>query len=848
MAFGIRLGGAYIDYGARTAGFDAGARRVRGELSKQRRSFGRFQSRMRSVRRDAAALGTQFISLRGALAGLGVAGAGGAVGLAVRSIAGLEDRLAAVKAVSRASAEGFGELTAQARLLGRTTRFTGADAAEGQLLLARAGFRVKEIISALPGTLRLAQVGELDMGEAALFASNTIRQFGLSAEATTRVVDVLARGSSASNTDVRQLADGLKLVAPAAVSLGLDLETTVAALGKLADAGLQATLGGTGLRQVLFKLAAPSDEAKRILAGLGVTAEDVAFRVHGLSGVLQNLRDSGLSAEQAIEVFGARGQPAFANLVKSIPQLRALEDQLRTSAGAADQMATIMDDTLVGAALRTVSAIAGFVDKLGDVSGGTRGLKDLLDDLAEAINGWTDNLETGFARARQAAELLFGVFVAWRFAPVLAGMAAAVGQAGLLGAGLTAARTAALALIGVLRTLGRLAVVFALVEGVILIIDAWEGLSRAIGRMTEDWRTWAVLAIDGVQRVFETLLSLPGVVLKAIQIAWDSFIGFVSRIPDAIAAAFAGESISDGLFGDFTERMREAWAELGEAANAVDLPDIAGAIFGDDVAARSRKTYALAGSEAGVAFMNSLRRRIEELRGSGGDAAIAAAVGGGGGGASISAAGLSGGARGVGTAIELANLGGGRGNEFISEYHLSLMREGVIEAQRLGGAFQAAKDIAVDFGQGLAGVFADVLTGIRSLGDGLKALASQIASAFFQKQFANIIGHYVPGLLAEGGPAQAGRPYIVGEEGPELFIPSQSGRVVANAGAASRGAFPGAGQGDVNITYAPVIQGGDEASVLRALAKAYPEFRDQVLAEVGINLGRPSLLRSRVRG
>ena len=36
--------------------------------------------------------------------------------------------------------------------------------------------------------------------------------------------------------------------------------------------------------------------------------------------------------------------------------------------------------------------------------------------------------------------------------------------------------------------------------------------------------------------------------------------------------------------------------------------------------------------------------------------------------------------------------------------------------------------------------------------------------------------------LAGGGPAVAGRPYVVGEQGPELFVPRQSGTVVPNGG------------------------------------------------------------------
>jgi tape measure domain-containing protein len=41
-------------------------------------------------------------------------------------------------------------------------------------------------------------------------------------------------------------------------------------------------------------------------------------------------------------------------------------------------------------------------------------------------------------------------------------------------------------------------------------------------------------------------------------------------------------------------------------------------------------------------------------------------------------------------------------------------------------------------------------------------------------------GKIIPGILQHGGPALANRPYIVGEAGPELFIPNQSGRVVSN--------------------------------------------------------------------
>jgi len=41
-------------------------------------------------------------------------------------------------------------------------------------------------------------------------------------------------------------------------------------------------------------------------------------------------------------------------------------------------------------------------------------------------------------------------------------------------------------------------------------------------------------------------------------------------------------------------------------------------------------------------------------------------------------------------------------------------------------------------------------------------------------------GSIIPGFLAQGGSAMAGMPYVVGENGPEMFVPNQSGTVIPN--------------------------------------------------------------------
>ena len=49
------------------------------------------------------------------------------------------------------------------------------------------------------------------------------------------------------------------------------------------------------------------------------------------------------------------------------------------------------------------------------------------------------------------------------------------------------------------------------------------------------------------------------------------------------------------------------------------------------------------------------------------------------------------------------------------------------------------------------------------------------------------------GAKANGGPVASGNPYIVGERGPELFVPRSNGRIVPN------GRFGGGGGGDTNV-------------------------------------------------
>ena len=179
-----------------------------------------------------------------------------------------------VRAVTGATAEQFAVLTDQAKQLGRTTSFTAKQVAEGMTSLGRAGFKPAEIQAAIPAVLNLARATGTELGQAADYAANSIRAFGLSASDTTRVADVLTATANNSAQTVDDLAESLKYAAPVAADAGESIESTSKALGVLANMGIKGSMAGTTIRQMFIRLADPG--VQKTLAGLGIAAVDAA--------------------------------------------------------------------------------------------------------------------------------------------------------------------------------------------------------------------------------------------------------------------------------------------------------------------------------------------------------------------------------------------------------------------------------------------------------------------------------------------------------------------------------------------------------------------------------------------
>jgi TP901 family phage tail tape measure protein/lambda family phage tail tape measure protein len=323
------------------------------------------------------------------------------------SLVEFSDQMLVVKAVTQATTAQFDQLRNVAKGLGATTRFTAGEAAEGMAFLARAGFNVQEVMGAIPGVLDLAAAAQLDLGNAADIASNLMTSFGLSVSEVPDIMDTLVFTANNANTTVQQLADGLKLFAPIASQLGVDLKEASAAMAVLGDAGIQASLAGTGVRRVLTDLEAPTGALAKALDFMNIKFEEVRPSAVGLQGALQRLKDANVGASAASLLFGKRGGFVAAQLLRSLGPMGDFDKALQDIDGTSKKAAETMEEGLGGALRLVRSAIQNLIIAFADL-GGEDFLNQFLRGLAEVLRSVARNADDAWA----AIKTLIAVMVA----------------------------------------------------------------------------------------------------------------------------------------------------------------------------------------------------------------------------------------------------------------------------------------------------------------------------------------------------------------------------------------------------------------------------------------------------
>ena len=281
-----------------------------------------------------------------------------------------EAQMSRVKAISGATGEEFEKLKNQAIQLGADTAFSSTQAAEGMENLAAAGFATNEIIEAMPGLLDLAAASGEDLANSSDIAASTLRGFGLAASDAGHVADVLAENANRTNSSVAETGEAMKYIAPLARAAGISMEETAAAIGIMANAGIQGSQAGTTLRGALSRLSKPTDDMQLAMDQLGISFYDSEGKMKSLSEQVAMLKDamSDMTDEQKnnylVTLYGQESLSGMLALINEGPDsLSKLTDAYEVCDGSAQKAAETMQDNLSGA----VEQLKGSAESLGIV-------------------------------------------------------------------------------------------------------------------------------------------------------------------------------------------------------------------------------------------------------------------------------------------------------------------------------------------------------------------------------------------------------------------------------------------------------------------------------------------------
>ncbi len=325
---------------------------------------------------------------------------GGVAAAAIKVGSDFESQMSRVKAISGATGEEFEQLKEQAMQLGADTSFSASQAAEGMENLAAAGFTTSEIMSAMPGLLNLAAASGEDLASSSDIAASTLRGFGLAASDAAHVADVLAANANRTNSSVADTGEAMKYIAPLARAAGLSLEETAAAIGIMANAGVNGSQAGTSLRGALSRLSKPTKDMSEAMDELGISFYDSNGKMKSLTEQVGMLRQAteGMTDEQKNNyLVTLYGQEALSGMLALINEgegsLGELTNAYKNCDGAAQEAAETMQDNLSGA----LEQLSGSAETLGLAfyNSVADNLKNAANTATESINNITDSFNNG---------------------------------------------------------------------------------------------------------------------------------------------------------------------------------------------------------------------------------------------------------------------------------------------------------------------------------------------------------------------------------------------------------------------------------------------------------------------
>lgn len=340
-----------------------------------------------------------------------------------------EQAMSAVEAIADSNISEMAALTAEAKELGATTKFTAQQSANAMEYMAMAGWDAQEMLGGMSGVINLAAAAGEDLAQVSDIVTDNLSAFGLKASDTAHFADVLAAAAANSNTNISIMGETFKSSSSVAGALGYSIEDVAVMVGLMANNSVKGSRAGTALRNIFNGLLGGVTLTAKAFGELDYSAVNSDGSMKGLMETVEDLRgyfSQMTEAERvnnAMTIAGMRGYNGLLAILNATNEdFQSLYASINNCNGAAERMAKVKLDNLNGDITLMNSAMEALQSTIGEqLNPELRALTQLKTELLNGLNDFiiespslTKGLMAGAGAAMALGTAIVGVNTAMK--------------------------------------------------------------------------------------------------------------------------------------------------------------------------------------------------------------------------------------------------------------------------------------------------------------------------------------------------------------------------------------------------------------------------------------------------
>lgn len=338
----------------------------------------------------ATEAGKKILPVSAAIGGLGAA--------AIKTASDFDSSMSNVQAISGATADEMEILREKAREMGAKTKFSAEEAGDAMSYMAMAGWKTGDMLEGIEGIMNLAAASGEDLATASDIVTDALTAFGMQAEDSGALADIMAAASSNANTNVSLLGESFKYVAPLFGAMNYSAEDAATALGLMANAGIKGSQAGTALKTAIANMVSPTDSMAGVMDRYQLSLTNTDGTMKSFSEVTEMLREKmgGLSeteqAAAASTLFGKEAMAGMLSVINAAPEdYEKLTKAINNADGSSKEMADTMNDNLAGQITILKSQLQELAISIGEVlMPYIRKAVEVIQSIVDKFNGMGD--------------------------------------------------------------------------------------------------------------------------------------------------------------------------------------------------------------------------------------------------------------------------------------------------------------------------------------------------------------------------------------------------------------------------------------------------------------------------